>query len=274
MGGLGNQLFQIFTTINYSILTKNPFKFLDIKILESGITKRQTYWDTFLNKFRPFLIVSLPDKIQIIKEKNFYYYDIKLTDLTYKDIYLHGYFQSYKYFEKNFEIICKLLNINEKKTILKNKLYNYNFDESLSIHFRLGDYKNLQDYHPILPYEYYKNSIDYILKNDNNIKKILYFCEDDDNEDVNIIIDRLKNEFNFNDNFIMRMNNNLQDWEQLLVMSCCKHNIIANSTFSWWGAYLNQYTHKIICYPFIWFGTKANYDTKDLFPDKWIKIYF
>ena len=58
----------------------------------------------------------------------------------------------------------------------------------------------------------------------------------------------------------------------MLLMSCCHHNIIANSSFSWWAAYLNNWTDKIICYPSIWFGPSAPNNTKDLCPKEWNKI--
>ena len=63
----------------------------------------------------------------------------------------------------------------------------------------------------------------------------------------------------------------LQDWEQMLLMSCCEHHIIANSTFSWWGAYLNMNPDKIVCYPKKWFNSESH-NTDDLFPEEWIKI--
>jgi len=70
-----------------------------------------------------------------------------------------------------------------------------------------------------------------------------------------------------------RATNTLDDWQQMLLMSCCNHNIIANSSFSWWGAYFNVNPTKIICYPSIWFGPKmSDVVVTDLFPDEWVRI--
>ena len=58
----------------------------------------------------------------------------------------------------------------------------------------------------------------------------------------------------------------------MLLMSLCDHNIIANSSFSWWAAYFNVNPEKIVCYSSQWFGPKCNNSTRDLFPENWIKI--
>ena len=71
----------------------------------------------------------------------------------------------------------------------------------------------------------------------------------------------------------IKIPNELEDWEQMLLMSCCQHNIIANSSFSWWSAYLNNNKEKFVCYPSLWFGPAKNkIDLKDLHPEEWVKI--
>jgi hypothetical protein len=99
---------------------------------------------------------------------------------------------------------------------------------------------------------------------------IMYFCEDVDIDDVNLTIQFLQEKFP-NYKFV-RGDNSLEDWEQMVLMSCCHHNIIANSSFSWWSAYFNSWTDKLVCYPSVWFGPSANHDTNDLCPVEWIRI--
>lgn len=272
-GGLGNQLFQIFTLISLSIKYNIPFFFLDTEILRNGITTRYTYWNTFLSGLSFFLKnytqVNLKT-YKIIIEKSFSFNPIQLTNLNINYI-LDGYYQSPLYFNLHKSQICRLIKLSHYKNILFNTLSNkYDFSNTISMHFRIGDYKNLQLYHPVLDKTYYKNSLSFIQQT-NKLNNVLYFYEESDYNDVQQIINYLKQYFT-DINFIC-IDHMLTDWEQLLVMSLCKHNIIANSTYSWWGAYLNDSVSKIVCYPKEWFGPKnADKDTTQLFMPDWIQI--
>ena len=277
MGGLGNQIFQIFATIAYAIKSKNQFKFKSSKELGDGgsSTLRYTYWDSFFYKFKPFLIDEMPN-MNIIRETDFTYNDLPITSFTKVNLMIFGYFQSYKYFQENYDIICRMLSIAEQRLDIigsvVDKHHSMQFlEKSISMHFRLGDYKNLPDYHPIMSAEYYKNALQHIVNHIDYTPNVLYFCEDEDVESVNETIQLLKNEFPTIE--FERGTNTFDDWQQMLLMSCCNHNIIANSSFSWWAAYFNANPTKIVCYPSVWFGPKmSDVVVTDLFPDEWVKI--
>ena len=268
MGGLGNQLFQIFATIAYALENKKPFGFMYTEHLGGvGATiKRNTYWDSFLLPLKNFTHETFP-RMPIQREKGFEY--SKLDPITEgNDLILFGYFQSYKYFEKHFQSICRLIKLDKTKVQVMSK-YPLNF-QSISMHFRLGDYKTLGDFHPVLDYEYYEKALQYIINNTEK-RDVLYFCEKQDNDDVQKTINQLKEKFQ--DVTFTKADDAIEDWEQLILMSCCKYNIIANSTFSWWAAQMNHNNYKIICYPEKWFGPKNSHlDTKDLFPEDWIRL--
>ena len=277
MGGLGNQIFQIFATISYAIKSKNQFKFLNLTTLGGGSTTvRYTFWESFFSTMKPFLITELPQPIHVIREKSFPYNELPIYEMVNRNVMIYGYFQSYKYFQENYSTIYRLLNIDKMKTDLLNNI-NLSSPEYLdlvntvSMHFRIGDYKKLQDFHPLATYDFYERSLLYLQnsKPTNNFT-ILYFCEDCDIDDVLIIINKLIT--NYPLYTFKRGINTLEDWQQMLLMSCCHHNIIANSTFSWWAAYLNTNSDKIVCYPSVWFGSVANNDTRDLCPPDWVKV--
>jgi hypothetical protein len=275
MGGLGNQLFQIFTTISCAINTRQKFVFLNVDKLGGGQTiVRSTYWNTFLYKLKIFTTPNFPRvKLTTVKEKGFVYTPIHLLNHPIQDICLYGYFQSYKYFENNFQLICKMIDIEEikKNVVLSANISQEYLNKTTSLHFRLGDYKKIQQYHPIMNVDYYKNAISCIQTKDPEIQNILYFCEEEDIEDVSKTIHALQHEFS--DIIFIRASAEVSDWEQMILMSCCRHNIIANSSFSWWGAYFNTNPNKIVCYPSVWFGEAAGHNTIDLCPKEWDKIH-
>jgi hypothetical protein len=277
MGGLGNQLFQIFSTISYGHDNQRNIIFPYTESLTTGVT-RPTYWNNFLSSLISFTNYNTKytnNQLTLFHkytEQNFHFSPIDKSNLN--EIILYGYFQSYKYFQHNTTHICSLLNLNtQQNTILNDYSLLFPNDKNIvSMHFRIGDYKDIQKYHPLLPYQYYENAISKLDNNITNIQ-ILYFCEKKDNHTVSTFIQKLQHKFN-NIQFV-KVDDDIPDWKQLLIMSCCSHNIIANSSFSWWGAFFNQNTNKLVYYPHKWFGPALNHhNTQDLIPNNWNKILY
>jgi len=267
MGGLGNQLFQIMTAFAYSKKYRNSL-IIKRESHSPSCTYRNVYWNNFLDGLQKYLInrdIELP----VYNEKSFEYNELpKISESD--DIKLSGYFQSYKYFHEYKSEFLAEIDWYAKRDAVKSKITDVNPGYMVSLHFRIGDFKNLEN-HPIMPMEYYINAIKYIEARESNVK-ILYFCEEDDKDFVfNNYINPLRTIFE-NITFT-QTKNKLEDWEQMIAMSLCKHHIIANSTFSWWSAYLaddNDKYKKLICYPDIWFNSTLINNMMDLFPGHWI----
>lgn len=283
MGGLGNQLFQIFTTIAYGMQTGRHIVFPHSEQLKTG-TVRNTYWKNFLHAIENTHTVVNPHNVHnnqsilhfpAFREDGFTY--TPLPNVSNAEFLLYGYFQSYKYFDNMKDRLFELIDLNnqQNKVIRTTALELFsNFEmKNVSMHFRIGDYKKIQDCHPLMTYEYYEKALKYIIdQRPTDQYQVLYFHEEIDTEDVNRIINQLRENQAFSKIQFIRVQHNLDDWEQMLLMSCCSHNIIANSTFSWWGAYFNSSSNNVVCYPSHWFGPKINHNTRDLFPEKWNKI--
>jgi Glycosyl transferase family 11 len=301
MGGLGNQLFQIYTTMALSIQMKTSFGFPSSKMQNDK--RSVTYWGNFLKELKKSASIADITRLQypLYKEADFKYNKITISPDIMKNrggVLLYGYYQSYKYFEKEYETICKYIKLEESKNEVR-KLYDDKYFNSnkkiISMHFRLGDYKSLQYCHPILDVNYYINSLRFILKKEegnegnegnhtNTSKKwlVLYFCEDEDIlyvetkiKVIKEVLSEYSNKIEFERATSHKENTQISDWKQLLLMSCCHHNIIANSSYSWWAAYFNNNHEKQVCYPEKWFGPQlAHNDTSDLCPPSWNKITF
>ena len=252
MGGLGNYLFQI-STAYYLCLRDNKELLCDVS---DSMVPHKPYSNYTSNIFRNVKFVNGVNDFTPLGEGGFSYHPLPKIDGNVK---LFGHFQSEKYFMDYRNEILELFKIDDETN---QKIHNKYGDllslDTCSIHVRRGDYLALQNHHPIQPIEYYQNAIDII----GDDKHFLIFSDD---------IKWCEENFNFlkNKTFI---SGNL-DYEDLYLMSMCKNNILANSTFSWWGAWMNQNENKQVIIPSKWFGvSNSHLNTNDLYCDKWIKL--
>jgi hypothetical protein len=286
-GGLGNQMFQYaFASVlanKNEVLIKLDTNFFDLAEKGAGFTPRNFELNIFNNSYCiateqeifSLLYLSIPKKI--IKKlgfKNSKIYnepslDFQWDALSIKaPVYLNGYFQSYKYLS-GFENLVReifsfpvdrLDDVNEKIMVaIKNSI-------SISIHVRRGDYVSdgfTQQFHGNCSLEYYSNAISLLASN--NVDFTLIFFSDD----CEWVKEQFKN-LTYSKMFIDH-NDGENSWKDMLLMSSCTHNIIANSSFSWWAAWLNDNPKKTIIAPKNWYAdTKLN--TDDLIPPQWIRI--
>jgi hypothetical protein len=242
-GRCGNQFFQISTAISYAL--KHGIEY---KIPEQ--TSSKYTWKAYFNHFPK---LTKRDRIRAVHCE---------TDFTYKEIpkkesvQLIGWFQSEKYFvEHRLDII---------------KAFNFKYEKKegwCSIHNRLGDYLQLAHKHPPITADYLDKAIKYIC--DKGVNKFLVFS--DDIEATRRFID---SRLYYGVEFEYSKGSEIEDIEN---MSSCEHNIIANSTFSFMSAWMNQNENKIVVSPSKenWFGEgNKHLNTKDLIPDSWIQIKY
>lgn len=287
MGGLGNQLFQYAAGKALAIKHNTELK-VDLSFLNNEIDITYTKRNLELDVFNTSYSVASDEELELFTKKNILqkilkkYFNINLTKfyianqtgfeynidfLSYPDnTLLIGFWQSQNFFSTIREILLKELTI--KKTMSQDCLMAHDAivnSNSVSLHIRRGDYvsdKNANSFHGILPLEYYYNAMNYLNQLTSNLK-VFVFSDDIDWVKSNL---KLKNEsvyidFNKNENSVFDM----------YLMSLCKYNVIANSSFSWWGAWLNQHPNKVVISPKLWFvDNKIN--TKDLIPSSWIQL--
>lgn len=252
-GGLGNQLFQIFAMIKLAKTNGMQFVLPNkyYLIQPNNTNKRHTYYNLF-----PSIDVQESLEGIRIQEQNFEYEPINIEPV--KNYCFTGFFQSWKYVEGINPLDYIRLPKSDQNRLddLKQKMRSEK-KVLVSVHIRRGDYLKLSHFHHVVPIEYYKNA-SLTLKN-LGIYNPLYVIFSDD-------IDWCKQNFEFLENKIFIQET---DYVELFLMSSCDHHIIGNSSFSWWGAYLNENPYKHVIYPPKWFEIGIN--TKDLCPPKWIK---
>jgi hypothetical protein len=254
-GGLGNQMFQY----AYGRYLSEKFEMqllIDKKFYEQNLSPKRYF---LLNYFDDidldFDFDSIPKDMKIFRiDDNFKFKELKNLDKNF-GYYFFGYWQSEKYFIDSEKLIRNSFRAKPETVEKLSKISELN-SNSVSLHIRRTDYLASNGYHPVQTIEYYKNALDLIGDYDN-----LFIFSDD--------IDWCKSNLNFK-NMIFRENHS--EIEDLFLMSYCKNNIIANSTFSWWGAWLNNNKDKKVIAPAKWFGTEANLNEENIIPASWIKI--
>lgn len=268
VGGLGNQIFILFAGLAYCMKYNKKYKIFYEKVGDSIHD---------LNNFDIFIFDNLRNNIVEETKKDIRKYQDpygKYNEIPYihEDFELNGYYQSELYFKDYYNKIMNLLKL-PKQEIKK---------DTISLHFRYGDFNIHKHVFPVLDINYYINCLNYFVNNHPEKKyNILYFYDkrnEGDISHINNIIKELKNIFEPYGYTFEERPNNLQDYEELFLMSSCENNIIANSTFSWWSAYLNMNPNKIILHPNIF----IRWEVKDVYPKtssdsspsspKWIEI--
>lgn len=253
VGGLGNQMFQYAYARNLSLVNNTDF-YLDTSFYKNqgGVTHREFTLTKFPNITMNLDIPNSLPPLQTITD-NFVY---DPNNVPTQNCLLSGYWQSEKYFKSSKNNIIQDFSIDNKTKQKLTKKYPLINENNISLHIRRGDYVHQTDFHPIQGIEYYEKALD-MLGDYNNI-----FVFSDD-------ITWCRNNLGFKNMIFVEGNVDIED---LWLMSLCKKNIIVNSSFSWWGAYLNTSKDKVVIAPSNWFGPSAGLNSSDIIPDEWNKI--
>jgi len=285
MGGLGNQLFQYAVARHLGVIHGRDIK-VDTSFFET--------YDLHAYSIGPFNIqenIASSDEVKAltvrkkgitggvmnrvlqrspgacathIREKHFHYDQaiLRLPD----NVYLDGYWQSEKYFLGISEIIRQEFRVKTPQTGKDKELAErwISKTDSINLHIRRGSYllPPYNSYHGTCALDYYLQGVECIAQ---RVKEPHFFIFSDDPEWAR---DHLNLPY---PTTLVDHNGADRDYEDLRLMTQCKHHVIANSTFSWWAAWLCENPQKIVIAPRKWFN-ESNHDTRDLIPDSWLQL--
>lgn len=241
-GGLGNYMFQIAATATLANQLGTDFV---VDVSDHMVVHND--WTNYKENIFRNVKFGTPNVTNIHNFSGFPYSPLPLQD----NIKLQGHPQSEKYLDR--DLILDLFAV--RLLVSDEMVSDFGITEnSVSLHVRRGDFVGLQNHHPLCTMDYYEEAMDVIGRD-----KTFYVFSDDWEWCTK----------NFKDCYVVEPT---YDWLDLILMSRCAHNIIANSTFSWWSAWLNENENKTVIAPKQWFGPAKNVDTSDLLPKEWIQI--
>jgi hypothetical protein len=285
MGGLGNQMFQYaagrrLAAFHNALLRLDISDFVDYNLHSYGLSAfnikesiatpeeiqllKEPESSSLKKKFKKLL--RRPSKLGIthIREKQ-YHFDPEILTM-HDSVYLDGYWQSEKYFWDIADIIRNEFTVTLPQAGKNMELaQQITSCESVSLHIRRGDYvtdEKTNTIHGTCDLDYYARGVECLAQ---KVHHPCFFIFSDDPEwaEENL---RITHPATF-----VSHNGPKKNYEDLRLMSQCRHHVIANSSFSWWGAWLNQYPEKLIVYPNRWFKEKK-FNTKDLIPSTWQRL--
>ena len=292
-GGLGNQMFQYAFYSNLKSLGKKVL--LDSSCYKKNGARSLKIWEAFhlpekkailnlnnskLLKYNSPFFIHFTNKILSFFNANFNLSIVENIQITENDIYypnvyfnirkglLDGYWQSEFYFENIANIIPSIFNFNpiHNTSVLKLKLLIENTKDNVSLHWRRGDYIG----HKLLGIDlekYFMKALSLIIKS-KQIKDVFVFTED-----TKWVKNKLYSfDFNLRYHFISEILTTHEDFHELYLMTFCSNNIISNSSFSWWGAYLNQSVNKIVVAPKKWVKKDYKILFNHIHPSEWYLV--
>jgi hypothetical protein len=266
--GIGNQLFQYAAARALSLEKKHKL-FLNTYQLSVPASKRKLHIDALQIPFNkltyPFSKLAQNEPILAFSQKYLTRVVVKESNYFRADglmMILDDYFQGEQYFEKHKGKILGELKLKKTTSELQKEIDKIKQLNSVSIHIRRGDYVQHRRF-GLLNLEYYQQAVENISKTVTDPVFVLF------SDDLNWV---MSNDFFKNLNLFPINFNNFSDMETLMLMSNCKHHIVANSSYSWWGAYLNRSKDKIVMRPkYHWKLTPLN--EAIYYPSEWLAIY-
>jgi len=252
-GGLGNQLFQIAAAKSLA-LRKGGDLTIDMNNVGGPHELSHNRPDFYLNNiFRNVKVEAKPSDVIMYDEPHYHFAELPKWD----NVCLHGYFQSEKYFKSHESEIREMFKADSKTEEHLQKKYGeiLSSGNTVSLHVRRGDYVGKEEFHPLVKKSYYDQAVTKYIGS-----TFLVFSDD---------ISWCRENLIKGPNYVFIEGN--KDYEDLYLMSKCEHNIIANSSFSWWGAWLNENENKTVVAPGNWFGPSSlpSHDLRDLLPPTW-----
>lgn len=285
LGGLGNQMFQYAlalalqyqckdkSEVRIDLLAFNGYpihngyelkRIFNVEIPEATISEVMKVAYPYLN-YRIWQLCRLLPKRSTMKYewKSMAYDESVLTDT--RDRYLIGYWQTERYFRSIRNEILKAFAFPSFTSNSQNETLSKELQQrrSIAVHIRRGDYLKISNTSGICTIDYYKKAIAYIQES-SSPELFAIFSDDIDwcMEQFGAIIGNADTRF-------VNWNKGKESFRDMQLMSLCKHNIIANSSFSWWGAWLNQNPDKIVIAPSRWMNSEG---WSEIIPEDWITI--